>query len=62
MEKTDENVRYCKKCGCELVSTNKHKKCENCRNRKYGTIKKIFIGVTTLCIGAVKFKNRGNKT
>ena len=27
----DPEIRYCKKCGCELVSTNKHKLCDNCR-------------------------------
>lgn len=24
----DPEIRYCKKCGCELVSTNKHKLCD----------------------------------
>ena len=34
----NNEIRYCKKCGCELMSTNKNKLCENCRrirNQKY---------------------------
>lgn len=36
MGKNDENIeiRYCKECGCELTSTNKHKLCDNCRREK----------------------------
>ena len=34
-------IRYCKKCGCELTSTNKKKLCENCRRDKNGLIKKF---------------------
>lgn len=28
------DIRYCKKCGCELVSTNKRKLCEHCRRER----------------------------
>ena len=37
---SETTVRRCKKCGCELVSTNKHKLCDDCRrdrNHKIGT-------------------------
>lgn len=27
----NSEIRYCKKCRCELSSTNKHKLCDNCR-------------------------------
>ncbi len=34
--KPDEtpDIRNCKKCGCELVSTNKRKLCEHCRRER----------------------------
>ena len=35
-------IRYCKKCGCELTSTNKKKLCENCRRNKNGVVKNIY--------------------
>lgn len=37
-------VHYCKKCGCELVSTNKHKLCDNCRRDRNGKIHKGVLG------------------
>ena len=40
-------VRYCKKCGCELMSTNKKKICDNCRSKRIDKVKK---GVE--CVGA----------
>ena len=33
-------IRYCKKCGCELASTNKYKLCENCRRMRNANIRK----------------------
>ena len=45
-------VRFCKKCGCELVSTNKRKLCDNCRREHAGKIRNVgLIGVGIL--GAV---------
>lgn len=35
----DPEIRYCKKCRCELVSTNKHKLCDNCRRKRSENIK-----------------------
>lgn len=35
----DPEIRYCKKCGCELVSTNKHKLCDNCRRKRNENIR-----------------------
>lgn len=35
----DPEIRYCKKCGCELVSTNKHKLCDNCRRERNAIIR-----------------------
>ena len=38
-------IRYCKKCGCELVSTNKHKLCDNCRRERNVNIRYGVLGV-----------------
>ena len=47
-------VRYCKKCGCELMSTNTHKLCENCRRKKWEKIGSIgkWIGTGLFAAGA----------
>lgn len=61
-------IRYCKKCGCELMSTNKKKLCENCRLEKTEKGKKagyvIVAAVTTvaLAVSKVKGKNDSNNT
>lgn len=42
-------IRYCKKCGCELVSTNKHKLCDNCRRERNANIRKdVLCAVSTV--------------
>lgn len=38
-------TRYCKKCGCELASTNKHKLCDNCRRKQVENIRNGVLGV-----------------
>ncbi len=30
----NSEIRYCKECGCELMSTNKNELCENCRRKR----------------------------
>lgn len=47
MSKNEEqsDVRYCKKCGCELVSTNKHKLCDNCRRERNANVRSGILGV-----------------
>lgn len=37
-------IRYCKKCECELVSTNKRKLCDNCRRERNANIRKDVLG------------------
>ena len=59
-------TRYCKKCGCELVSTNKHKLCDNCRHSRNETIRNNVLGAggALLGFGLIIFnhgKNGGNK-
>ena len=59
-------TRYCKKCGCELVSTNKHKLCDNCRHSRNETIRNTVIGAggTLLSIGlfvVARGKHGGDK-
>lgn len=39
-EKTE--IRYCEKCGCELMSTNKKKLCDNCRRTRDQNGKWVF--------------------
>jgi|GEM_PF-925016 len=39
-----EEIRYCKKCGCELASTNRHKLCENCRRSRNKKIREWAVG------------------
>ena len=39
-------IRYCKKCGCELMSTNKKKLCENCRRNRNQAIKNTALGIS----------------
>lgn len=60
----DPEIRYCKKCGCELVSTNKHKRCDNCRRERNAIIRKVgaFGSVVLLLIVAKgKHGDGGNK-
>ncbi len=56
-------IRYCKKCGCELMSTNKKKLCENCRRNKNGTIGKISGAVVSALglAGVVLFRKAKKK-
>ncbi|WP_281817559.1 hypothetical protein [Vallitalea longa] len=51
----DEGPRYCKKCGCELVSTNKRNLCANCQREKGKGIRNgiltglgMFMGIIAL--------------
>ncbi len=39
-----ETIRYCKKCGCELISTNKHKLCDSCRRKRAEKIRNGVLG------------------
>ncbi len=49
----DNEIHYCKKCGCELVSTNKHKLCDHCRHSRIEKIRNGVLGFggTVLSIG-----------
>ena len=59
-------TRYCKKCGCELVSTNTHKLCDNCRHTRNAKIRTGVIGGVSTALGLFTIvfthgKNGGNK-
>jgi len=64
--KTDDKtvaINYCKKCGCELISTNKNKLCDNCQRKKVSKIKNgagitlSVLGMTVLAVlGKGKYK------
>ncbi len=60
---TMNEIRYCKKCGCELMSTNKKKLCENCRRNKNGTIRKISeaAGSALACLAGVVLFRKAKK-
>jgi len=61
-----EQIRYCKKCGCELASTNRRKLCENCRRkrnakiREWGTAAGASIGAVLLVAPTILGILRGN--
>ena len=44
----NSEIRYCKKCGCELSSTNKNKLCDNCRIERAVKIRNGTLGVGTV--------------
>lgn len=44
----ESEVRYCKKCKCELSSYTKGKLCDNCRKRRNKTLK--TVGIVILCV------------
>lgn len=62
----DGEIRFCKKCGCELASTNKRNTCDNCRRERAGKIRKGAIAAVTT-VGSIamfvitKGKHGGNK-
>lgn len=44
-------IRYCKKCGCELRSDNKSKKCDNCKRKDRKGLRNVggvIIGILTV--------------
>ena len=51
----NETIRYCKKCGCELMSTNKHKLCDSCRRRRAENIRNAILGVGGTALSVVLF-------
>ena len=60
----DPEIRYCKKCGCELVSTNKHKLCDNCRRERNANIRNGVLCAVSIALCIVtkgKHGGGGNK-
>lgn len=50
-ETIDNNeIRYCKKCRCELSSTNKHKLCDNCRRERAAKIRNGALGAGSIAL------------
>ena len=62
----EQKIRYCKKCGCELASTNKSRLCASCQNKRkafWGKIAKdtIFVfaaGIAIFPHGLIRFNNK----
>lgn len=54
-------IHYCKKCGCELMSTNKKKLCANCKDTRNNTIKKILSVPLVAAISVATYKFKGTK-
>lgn len=54
-------TRYCQNCGCELISINKKKLCDNClrktNSRKKGALKVMgsVLGLTVAVVTKNKF-------
>ncbi len=42
-DENQEHLKFCKKCGVELVSTNKSGKCDNCKGIVISYVKKGFL-------------------
>ena len=68
MNKKDNTIvesKFCSNCGCELMSSNKYNKCENCRRKKAGKLGKFLkVGGTVITTGliiATKGKFSGKK-
>lgn len=61
MSKNEEqsSIRYCKKCGCELVSTNKRKLCDNCRRERNANVSEIICVVGTIASSVLFFVTKG---
>ncbi len=59
----NEEVGYCKKCGRELASTNKHRLCENCRRESAAKFRNavavVGTGVVTVLVPTI-LKNIGD--
>lgn len=55
----NNEIRRCKKCGCELMSTNKRKLCEHCRRERAETIKTGVKAVGVAVVGGLMFLARG---
>lgn len=51
----NEEIRYCKKCGCELMSTNKHKLCDNCRRKRAEKIRNGVLGAGGTALSVLLF-------
>ena len=68
MNNENETVRYCKKCGCELMSTNTHKLCDHCRRERARKRREGFLKLGAIAGGVfltVVTKNNhggGNRT
>ena len=63
----NNEIRYCKKCRCELTSTNKHKLCDDCRRKRAAIIRNglrtfgAATGVVVLSFVAKGKHGGGNK-
>ena len=52
MNKDTIQVRYCKKCRCELASTSRKKLCDNCRRERAANIRKGILAAGS-AVGSV---------
>lgn len=55
------NTGYCKKCGCELVSSSKHKLCDHCRRERRDAFKNAIMGIGGLFGLAFFIRNGKNE-
>ena len=54
-----EHLKFCKKCGVELVSSNKSGVCDNCKGKRISYFKKAvsILGSAVLIVWFKKDKN-----
>lgn len=53
-----EKIRYCKKCGSELLSTNKGNKCDACKRKKASCVRKIWRTLMVFTIAGIAVNNK----
>ena len=66
MNYRNQRIHYCRKCGCELMSTNKYRLCDYCRQKRMETIRKwalIVLGITVsgVAVETIEKKNHDDK-
>ena len=56
-----DNIRYCKKCGTELLSTNKGKKCDACKRKTASKIRNVMLSLLAIVPIVPVVKSAKNK-
>lgn len=57
-----DEIKYCKKCGCELMSTNNYGMCDNCKGKSANKKKKGVLAALSIAGAAVAFAKHNSKS